>query len=407
MKLLLLLVFATISSCSGDYTNVVTGIFSKTTSNDVLRLPSTSSYLPIQALTTTVMISRPASVFVSYQITINSSSTFQTKLQIDNFDVGSIVLTHVVPFKTMTGYWMGHLGPGEYTFRVLHAGSAVYVPKGVQWQTAKLQVMWFELDTTDVLSDNVKCYPTPITSNNYDNWGPVTNLGIIIQLPSNRALLSAYQFSTYYRYSSQYKVHTSLDINGFQQPSTSFIATTTARYRYYLDLHGIWAGEYNDGIHYFNVLYRSTIGFEFIDCHVKHRDNKNLYVMMLPPTCKVVQVNPRTHFGIKNTTWVTTDVCYNLTLEKTCHIIAMYHFTSEGSDQQYVFNRLTRNSVPMEHTTSISGNTLYTGNTGVWVGALDQGGHNICIQYARSGKGVAFTDDKPYHTRSLTITYCC
>ena len=407
MKLFLLLIVS-ISTCSGDYTNVVTGIFSKTTSNDELRLPYAGSYLPIQALTTTIHISTSASVFVHYQLAINTTSTFQTKLRIDNFDAGSIVLTYVVPFKTMTGFWMGHLGPGEYTFKVLYAGgSAVYVPKGAQWQTAKLQVTWFELDTTDVLTDNIKCYPTPITANNYDNWGPVTDLGVVIQLPSDRALLSAYQFSTYYSSSSLHRVYASLDINGFQQPSTSFIATTRSGYGYYLDLHGIWAEEYNDGIHFFNVLYRSTRGFQFTDCHLKNRDNKNLYVMMLPPICKVVKVNPRTHFEVKNTTWVTTDVCYNLTLAKTCHIIAMYHFTSEGSGEQYVFNRLTRNSVPMEHTTSISGNTLYTGNTGVWVGGLDKGGHNICLQYARSGKGVASTDDKPYHTRSLTITYCC
>ena len=406
MKLLLLLI-TIISSCSGDYTNVVTGIFSKTTSNDELRLPSTSSYLPVQALTTTILISKPASVFVNYQLAISTSNVFWTKLQIDNFDVGSIAVSNTVPYKTMTGFWMGHLGPGEYTFRVLHAGSAIYVPKGEQWQTAKLQITWFELDTTDVLTDNVKCYPNPITSNNYDNWGPVTDLGVIIQLPSNRVLLSAYQFSTYYRSSSVYRIYTSLDINGFQQPDTAFIATTQSRYRYYLDLHGISAGQYNDGIHFFSVLYRSTRIFTFMDCEQKHRDNKNLYVMMLPPTCEVVKANPRTQFEVKNTTWTNTDVCYNLTLAKTCHVIAMYHFTSEGSEQQYVFNRLTRNSIPMEHTTSISGNTLYTGNTGVWVGALDKGGHNICLQYARSGKGEAFTDNKPYHTRSLTITYCC
>ena len=400
MKLLLLLLFA--SACSGDYINVASGIFSKTTSNDDLILTSTSSWRLIQALTTTVLISKPASVFVHYQLTINVSSTFQTKLQIDNFDVGSIVRTNIVPFKTMTGFWMGHLGPGEYTFKVLYAGSTVYVPKGLDWQTAKLEVTWFELTTTDVLADNIKCYPTPIKSNNYDNWGPVTNLGVVMQLPSDRAILSAYQFST----TSSIKAFASLDINGFQQPSASFIAGTGSRYRYNLDLHGIWAGKYNDGIHYFNVLYRSPTAFQFTDCELKHRDNKNLYVMMLPPTCKVAMVNPRTHFEVKNTSWVNTDVCHDLKLEETYHVIAMYHFTSEGSEQQSVFNQLTMNSVPMEHTTSISGNTLYTGNTGVWVGGLDKGDYKICLQYARSGKGVASTDDKPHHTRSLTIISC-
>jgi len=402
MKLLLLLVITTISSCSGDYTNVVTGIFSKTTSNDDLILPS-STWGVIQALTTTVIIRNPASVFVHYQLTINVSSTFQTKLRIDNFDVGSIVRTNIVPFKTMTGFWMGHLGPGEYTFKVLYTGSA-YVPKGLDWQTAKLQVTWFELDTTDVLTDNIKCYPTPIKSNNYNNWGPITDLAVVIQLPSDRPVLSCYQFST----TSSNNAFTSLDINGFQQPSSSFIAGTGSRYRYYLDLHGIWADQYNDGIHYFNVLYQSPTAFQFTDCELKHRNNKNLYVMMLPPTtCKVAKINPRTHFDVKNTTWNNTDVCYELKLQKTCHVIATYHFTSEGSEQQSVFNRLTRNSVPMEHTTSISGSTLYTGNTGVWIGGLDKGTHKFCLQYARVGKGVASTDNKPHHTRSLTITYCC
>ena len=128
---------------------------------------------------------------------------------------------------------MGYINnPGYYTFKILYTGTA-YVPAGLEWQAAKMDVMWFEHSTTDVLSDNIKCYPSPTTSNNFDNWGPVSNIGVVVRLPKNGPMLGAYQFST----SSSTQVFTSLDINGFQQPSTSFVAHTTGKS--YLDLHGI------------------------------------------------------------------------------------------------------------------------------------------------------------------------
>ena len=87
--------------------------------------------------------------------------------------------------------------------------------------------------------------------------------------------------------------------------------------------------------------------------------------MILPFTCKVETINPRTDFEVKNSSWTETDVCYKLELEKTHHAIIIYHFTSE-SENYYVFTRLTRNSVPIKHTTSITGNAKYAGNSGLW-----------------------------------------
>ena len=34
-----------------------------------------------------------------------------------------------------------------------------------------------------MLSDNIECYPTPTTSNNYDNWGPIANIAVVVKLP--------------------------------------------------------------------------------------------------------------------------------------------------------------------------------------------------------------------------------
>lgn len=398
MKIVLFLLIASIYTCSGEFTNVVTGIYSKTVSCDELKLASTSKFQPINALISTVYIVRPSSVFVNYQLTINKTSTFHTKLQIDNFDVGSIVRMGTQIYKTMTGYWMGYLHPGYYTFKIFYTGSAI-VPASVEWQTAKMDIMWFEQTTTDVLSDNIKCYPTPTTSNNYDNWGPISNVAVVVRLLSNGPMLGAYQFST----SSSAQVFSTLDINGFQQPSTSFVAHGSRKS--YLDLHGIWAQQFNDGIHYFNILYRSTSNFYFTDCQLKHRNNKNLYVMILPPTCKVININPRTDFEVRNFTWTETDVCYELELEKTHHAIVMYHFTSE-SEKYHVFTRLTKNSIPIKHTASIMGDVKYAGNSGLWQGALTPGNYTFCIEYSSNVEKPMLNKDIPWHTRSMTIVYC-
>lgn len=399
------LLIASVCTCSGTFTSVVSGIYSKTVNCDELRLISTNSYtyLPINALINTIYLAKPSSVFVNYQLNINNTGVYRTKLQIDNFDVGSIVRIGNVKFKSMTGYWMGFLNNrGYYTFKILYRGSAAYVPANVEWQTAKMDVMWFEHTTTDVLTDNIKCYPTPTTSNNYNNWGPITNLKVVVQLPHNGPMLGAYQFSTV----SSTQVMSSLDINGFQQPSTSFVGHTNSKA--YLDLHGVWAKQFNDGIHYFYVLYRSISVFQFTDCQVKHRNNKNLYVMILPPTCKVVNTNPRSEFTIKNASnWTITDVCRDITLQKVQHVIVMYQFTIEMSYKDYVFTRLTKNSVPIRHTASIIGNNAkYAGNSGLWQGALPPGKHTFCLEYVSQVKVATINKDIPWHTRSMTIVYC-
>ena len=85
------------------------------------------------------------------------------------------------------------------------------MPASLDWQTAVLQVMWFE--DARVVSDGIKCYPTSTTTNDHNNWGPINDLQVILQLPNNRAILSAYQLST--EMSSSSHIVTALNVNGF------------------------------------------------------------------------------------------------------------------------------------------------------------------------------------------------
>jgi len=90
---------------------------------------------------------------------------------------------------------MANLNPGYYTFEVHYKSPvAINMPVSLDWQTTILQVMW--LENAHVVSDNIKCYPTPTTTNAYNIWGPIREIEAIILLPSSRAVLSAYQFST-------------------------------------------------------------------------------------------------------------------------------------------------------------------------------------------------------------------
>ena len=186
--------------------------------------------------------------------------------------------------------------------------------------------MWFE--DARVVSDGIKCYPTSTATNNCNNWGPINDLQVILQLPNNRAILSAYQLSTE-MFSSSHLV-TALDVNGFNRPSTPCIKGDNS----FLSLQGAYAGQYSKGIHYFNVLYRSPTTFSFTDCKYDYKDNKNLYAMMLPPSCKVVLVNPRTNVTIPQSpstyTWLRTDLQYSLELSKLSHVIIMYQYTGQG-----------------------------------------------------------------------------
>ena len=97
-------------------------------------------------------------------------------------------------FKTATGFWAANLNPGYYTFEVHYKSSVdISISASSDWQTAVINVMWFE--DAYAVSDGVKCYPTPTTLNAYNNYEPIPYLEAKLQMPSRCVIITAYQLS--------------------------------------------------------------------------------------------------------------------------------------------------------------------------------------------------------------------
>ena len=269
---------------------------------------------------------------------------------------------------------MANLNPGIYKFKLLYKSPvAIYMSPRLDWQTVVLQVMWFE--DAYAVSDGIKCYPTPTTTNRYNIWGPIRDVEAILHLPNNRAVLSAYQLSTEMPSSSH--MVTSLDVDGFQHNT----ATVHKGNNVFLDFNSAWARNLYAGPHYFGIQYRTYIGLSFTDCKEKYINNKNLYAMMLPPSCKAYSIQPKGTFSLRNTNrWASTDVKYSFTLAKRSHIIIMYQYSGFAGNSHVVM-RLSIDSIAQKHTVSLSGDTYYAGNFGLWQGALNSGAHKITLDY--------------------------
>ena len=380
--------------------NVAKGIFSKKVVSDGLILPASSTFSPINTLTTTVHLDKPYSVFIHYQFTIRTDNyDFHSKLLVDDRNAGSLIHSGKQNHKNPTGFWMANLNAGKYKFEIHYKSPvAINVPANADWQGAVLQVMWFE--DARAVSDGIKCYPTSTATNNYNNRGPINDLQVTLQLLNDRAILSAYQLST--QMSSPSHLLTALEVNGFYQQTTPCGIGDSS----FLALQGAYAGKYKKGIHYFNVLYRSPTTFSFTDCQYDYKENKNLYAMMLPPSCKVVTVNPRTTLRTTSTNlWSKSDLQYSLELSKRSHVIIMYQLTGYSPHSNYhIVSRIKIGTTTEKHTVSHSGYEKYYGNFGLWQGPLKSGTHSITVEY----RNIRSSKNKPqlWQTRALTIVYC-
>ena len=167
------------ASYAAEVVNVAPGIFSKKVVSNGLQLPASNTFSPVNVLTTTVHLTKPHSVFVHYQFTLApSDQDFYSKLSVNDNNAGSLVHSGKQRHKNPTGFWMANLNPGRYNFEIHYKSpAAINVPANWDWQTAVLQVMWFE--DARVVSDGIKCYPTSTATNNYNNWGPINDLQVI------------------------------------------------------------------------------------------------------------------------------------------------------------------------------------------------------------------------------------
>ena len=141
-----------------------------------------------------------------------------------------------------------------------------------------------------------------------------------------------------------------------------------------------------DGSHYIGIQYRTPTGLSFTDCVEKYTNNRNLYAIMLPPTCRITAViNPKTMFSLSNSNrWTTTDLTKSFTLSKRSHVIVMYQY-SGWCGSSYIVMHLSIDSVPQQHTVSLAGDMQYIGNFGLWQGSLNKGTHKIALEYRATG----------------------
>ena len=413
MLALLIIVIGTISSipqgCYGQtIINTANGVYSAKAESDGLHLSSTSTFRPIDALTISLYFSSSYSVFVNYQITVGSSAYFWTKLQVTRDDdsltnAGSLVHYHNQNYKTATGYWMDNLEPGHYTFEVHYKStSSISMSTSTDYQTAILQVMWFA--GVHAVSDGVKCYPTPSPINRYNVFSPIKNLKVNLYVP-NRVVIAGYQLSIYS--SSDEWFTTRLHKNNEQLLSTIM---THGDEQYY-SMNSLWMDYQANAEYEFGVTYRNHYNSYFEDCRDNYQGNKNLYAMYLPSTChRYATLRPTSSLSLSSTSWRTTDLSYSFSLSRDYHIIVRYQYSAYGRNT-YTVNRLVIDSVPVKHTASITGNTLYAGNSGMWQGVLSSGSHTIAVQH-RSGNTYthysAFYSSSSYYlyTRAMDIIYC-
>ena len=216
-------------------------------------------------MTTTFYVSKPSSVFIHYGITFHrNGKDFYSKLRVNNFNAGSLVHTGNLAYKIATGLWMASLNPGKYTLEV-HYKSPVDINMGEDdWQTAVLQAFWTE--NIHAISD------TSTVTNNYNSWGPLQDLKLLLHLPTAGVVLSAYQFST--EMASPSHVVTALEVNGFHQPITPFLKGNNP----FLSLHGVWAEYRRASYVNFKILYWSPSAFSFTDCKEEFIETTRIYM---------------------------------------------------------------------------------------------------------------------------------
>ena len=412
MMLTLLLIVCAISStihqgCYGQtIINVANGVYSTKAESDGLHLSSTSTFRPIDALTLSLYFSSSFSVFVNYQITVGSTAQFWTKLQITRDDdgltnAGSLVRYYTQSYKTATGYWIGNLEPGHYTFEVHYKStSSISMSTSTDYQTAILQVMWFA--GVHAVSDGVKCYPTPSPINKYGVLSPIKYIEVNLLVPNYRVIIAGYQLSIYSSSNQWFTARMHMN----NQQLTSTIMTQGSNY--YNSLNSLWMEPRSDGEYEFGVTYFNSYNTYFVDCQDNYQGNKNLYAMYLPPTCHILTtLKPTDPLSLSSTSWNATDLSYSFTTDQDWHIIVRYQYSAEGY-HSYTITRLAIDSVPIKHTASITGSDYYSGNSGMWQGILSSGRHTIAVEHRSDHTYTHYAGSTRYYytTRAMDIIRC-
>ena len=134
--------------------------------------------------------------------------------------------------------------------------------------------------------------------------------------------------------------------------------------------------------------------------------------MMLPPAFTVNTVQPKTSLSLSNSnSWASNDVIYSFTLSKQSHVIIMYQYAGYSGNSHVVMH-LSIDSVAQKHTASLTEDTVYAGNFGLWQGSLKSRAHKINLDYRSPVKTLHVNSPnldwghKIWQNRALTTIVC-
>ena len=90
----------------------------------------------------------------------------------------------------------------------------------------------------------------------------------------------------------------------------------------------------------------------------------------------------------------------------------MYQYTGYGGNS-YIAMHLNIDSVVQKHTVSLTGNTAYVGNFGLWQGSLNSGAHKVTLDYHTTAKtdntvssDLEWTHWNKLINRAITLIIC-
>ena len=118
------------------------------------------------------LISHTLSLFIISLLHVRQIRIFTVSyVLVNDNNAGSLIHSGKQQHKTAVEFWMANLNAGHYSIEIHYQSPvAVNVGGNWDWQTAVLQVMWFE--DARAVSDGIKCYPTSTATNSYTTGVP-------------------------------------------------------------------------------------------------------------------------------------------------------------------------------------------------------------------------------------------
>jgi len=154
------------------------------------------------------------------------------------------------------------------------------------------------------------------------------------------------------------------------------------------------------------LTYRTQYPLQFTDCIDSYNGNTNIFAMYLPPRCSVANIFPTSSLSYVTGLWTDTDLKYTLTVSGLYHVIVRYQFT-KLTHYTNTIARLSINSIPQPHTSSIRGNSgvILAGLFGLWQGSLSTGTYRFTVQHRGGSSGKHSTSNNAL-TRAMDVIYC-